>query len=54
VRLDGYVTGGWFQVTGQNSQESGFTCAIGTDDAVAVACGKLQIYVLKQVAAAEV
>ena len=42
------LAGGGFQLTGENAQKRGFAGAVGADDAVAVALGKLQIHMGKQ------
>ena len=38
-------TGGGLQIPGENFEESGLARAVGADDAVAVALGKLQVHV---------
>ena len=42
------LAGGGFQLTGENAQKRGFTGAVGADDAVAIALGKLQIHMGEQ------
>ena len=47
------IASGRFNLTGQKFQESGFACAIGTDNPVAVSRRKLQIYIFVQYTLAE-
>ena len=51
---DDDLAGGGLQIAGEHPEERGLACAVGADDAVAVAGGKLQIHVLKQGLTAEV
>ena len=51
---DDDLTGGGFQIPGEDPQEGGFAGAVGTDDAVAVAGDELQIHVFEQRLPAEV
>ena len=45
---DGHLAGGGLQLAGEDLQEGGLARAVGADDAVAVALGKLEIYVGKE------
>ena len=47
------MTGGAFQIAGQDLQKCGLTGTVGADDAVAVARHKLQVHLLEENAAAE-
>ena len=48
VGQQGHLAGGGVQLSGEDLQESGFTRAVGADNAVAVAPGELQVHVGKQ------
>ena len=54
VIRDDDLAGGGFQLPGEDAQEGGLPCAVGADDAVAVAGGKLQVHVLEERLTAEV
>ena len=45
---DGDLTGGGFQLTGEDLQKGGFTRAVGADDTVAVALDELQVHMGEQ------
>ena len=47
-RRDGDLAAGRLQLTGQNSQKCGLAGAVGSDQAVAVALGELDVHILKQ------
>ena len=51
---DGYRTGGRVEIAGQNAQECRLACTVCTDNTVAVALGKFQVYIFEQRLAAEV
>ena len=46
--------GGRVQIAGQNAQEGRLACTVCTDNTVAVALGKFQVYIFEQRLAAEV
>ena len=46
--------GGWVQIAGQNAQKCRLACTVCTDNTVAVALGKFQVYIFEQRLAAEV
>ena len=46
--------GGRVQIAGQNAQECRLACTVCTDNTVAVALGKFQVYIFEQRLAAEV
>ena len=50
---NGDGTGGGIQFAGEQPQESGLACAVGTDNAIAVTGEELQVNVLEQPLAAE-
>ena len=51
---DRHRTGRGVEVARQDAQEGGLACAVGADDAVAVALGKFQVHILEQRLAAEI
>ena len=50
--VDMHAAGAWLELTGEDLQECGFSGAVGADDAIAIAGGKLQVYLGKQRGAA--
>ncbi len=48
ARCDGHIAVRRLQLSGKDPQESGFSGAVGTDDAIAVSLGKFYAYVFKQ------
>ena len=53
VGIDGDRAAGGIQLAGEDPQEGGLACAIGADDAVAVAGQELQVNMLEQPLAAK-
>ena len=53
VCLHHHSAGGGIQLAGEDAKEGGFACAVGADDAVAVAGQKLQVNMLEQPLAAK-